>query len=186
MVPDPALRPSSELGSAEPSTLLAALLANYDDLVGYVQRRFGASGLARDVVHEACLQILARPAKPAYAPLGLLRRMLHNLAVDHCRRRDVRQSHELSCAPEDLPDVASEAADPARALDARREFAVLVRAIESLPERCREVFVLHKIHGLPQAEVAALLHVSTQTIEKHLRRGVQACCAQLSSAGYWQ
>jgi RNA polymerase sigma-70 factor (ECF subfamily) len=51
----------------------------------------------------------------------------------------------------------------------------LAQAIESLPPRCRDVFVLHKIHEWPQAQVAAHLGISIKTVEKHMRTAL-ACC----------
>ena len=77
---------------------------------------------------------------------------------------------------DELPDGVSEA--PAGA-PARRGARVRspAAAIESLPPRCREVFVLHKVHELPQAEVALTLGISRKAVEKHVR--LAACRAAL-------
>src|SRR5262245_21476687 len=39
----------------------------------------------------------------------------------------------------------------------RQEQTLLAEAIRTLPERCREVLILRKIHGLSQKEIAARL-----------------------------
>lgn len=42
---------------------------------------------------------------------------------------------------------------------------IIEKALESLPERCREIFVMSKIEGKKQKEIAEELGVSVKTIE---------------------
>lgn len=41
-------------------------------------------------------------------------------------------------------------------------------AIAILPEKCREVFVLSKIEGLKNREIAEKLNISEKTVERHM------------------
>lgn len=67
---------------------------------------------------------------------------------------------------------------------ARRErVALLADALMSLPTRCREVTLLHKIEGLSQKEIAARLGVSERTVEAHVRHGMTSCRAYLRRRG---
>lgn len=45
---------------------------------------------------------------------------------------------------------------------------LLTRAIDSLPEKCREIFIKSKIEGHKQKEVAEELGVSINTVEKQI------------------
>ena len=45
---------------------------------------------------------------------------------------------------------------------------VLTKAIDSLPEKCREIFIKSKIEGRKQKEIADELNVSINTIEKQM------------------
>lgn len=167
---------------AHPPSLLAALTHHYEELIGYVRRRFGDHGLAREVVHDVCVQLLERPEQPGIrAPLALLRRISHDVAVDRCRAEDARRSHfhSLDC----IEDIACPLSDQMRLLAGRQELDALVRAIDALPVRRRQVFVMHKIHQLPQSEVAARLNISVKMVEKQLRLGLAACRAQLQRSG---
>lgn len=176
--PDAGARPAGA-----PASLAESLVSHYDDLVGYVRRRFGMGESARDVVHDAYLQVAARPPRTdARNPAGLLRRMLHHLAVDTLRRDDARRGHELACDMALLPPAICPQPGPEQIVQGRQDLHCLIAAIDGLPPRCREVFILHKIHGMPQAEVARLLQVSPQNVEKHLRRGLQACAARMQQA----
>ena len=42
---------------------------------------------------------------------------------------------------------------------------ILQQAIESLPERCREIFKLSRMEGLQNKEIAARLGISVNTVE---------------------
>lgn len=168
------MAPEAANADAAPESLLTALVAHYDELVDHVYRRFGRKSMAHEVVHEAWIQIqMRKTARAIHSPLGLLRRILYHLAVDHCRRSDTRQA--LVCCMEALPDAPSDQPSAERVLDARRELLMLAEVIQNLPPRCREVFILHKIHGLSQREVAEIQQVSLKTVEKHLRLGMRAC-----------
>lgn len=45
--------------------------------------------------------------------------------------------------------------------------------IDSLPPRCREVFVLSKIEGLKNREIAEKLQINIKNVERHLARATQ-------------
>lgn len=152
--------------------ILVSLVRHYDDLVDYVRRRFGCKMFAREIVHDVCVHLLEKPAIEARQPIALLKRISHNMAVNECRAESVRTRLIDSMA--ELPDIAS-TANHAAALDAQREIHLLAQAVENLPPRCQQVFIMHKIHGLSQAEVAEQLGISVKMVERHTRLGLDSC-----------
>lgn len=155
-------------------SLLSTLVRHYDELVEHVRRRFGERGFAREVVHDVCVQLLEKHEKDGVrTPLALLRKITHDNAASRYRGERRRQAW-IVAVPE-LPEVVAGIASQERQLDADKALDRLVRAIEGLPPRCQMVFVMHKIHELPQAEVATRLGISLKTVEKHLRLGMAAC-----------
>jgi RNA polymerase sigma factor (sigma-70 family) len=166
--------------TAKPS-LISTLVRHYDELVDHVRRRFGDRGFAREVVHDVCVQLLEkREREDVRTPLALLRKISHDQAVSRYRSERRRQAWVVALP--DLTEAVCEAPLPPRQYEATREFERLAQAIAQLPPRCQMVFVMHKIHELPQAEVAAQMGVSLKTVEKHLRLGLAACRAYLDDA----
>lgn len=54
----------------------------------------------------------------------------------------------------------------------REQFGFLCEAVDSLPAQCRKVFVLKKVYGLSQKEIAKELSISESTVEKHVSKGL--------------
>jgi len=54
----------------------------------------------------------------------------------------------------------------------REDFGLLCDAINQLPTQCRKVFILKKVYGLSQREIAEKLTISESTVEKHVAKGL--------------
>jgi len=78
-------------------------------------------------------------------------------------------------------DVTSDAPGPDRHLLARRDLEALEAAITALPPKCRTVFLLSRIEGLSNAEVAKRCGISVKMVEKHLAKAIVACRARVGN-----
>jgi RNA polymerase sigma-70 factor (family 1) len=52
-------------------------------------------------------------------------------------------------------------------------------AIDSLPPRCRQIFILIREEGLPYKEVAEILNISINTIDNQMAIAIKRICAAL-------
>jgi RNA polymerase sigma-70 factor (ECF subfamily) len=98
----------------------------------------------------------------------------------------VRRAQIVSISTiEDIGQLAGEDESPSPETEVsdRQELQRLTEAIAALPPRCREVFVLRKIHGLQQREVAQKLGVSEGTVEKHMHNGLKVLGALFGRGG---
>jgi RNA polymerase sigma factor (sigma-70 family) len=75
----------------------------------------------------------------------------------------------------DVGCVADEAPGPQRIVEARQQLALLIETISMLPPKCRTVFVLSRLEGLSNGEIAERLGVSRNMVEKHIIRALMAC-----------
>jgi RNA polymerase sigma-70 factor (ECF subfamily) len=72
-----------------------------------------------------------------------------------------------------------DAPSPERQAAGRIELARVAELVARLPERCRRIFELRKIQGLPQRDIAAQLGVTESIVENEGARGVRLVLAQL-------
>ncbi|KAA9008554.1 MULTISPECIES: sigma-70 family RNA polymerase sigma factor [Sphingobium] len=68
----------------------------------------------------------------------------------------------------EILEVPEPAPDQERLLSDRQELEQVAAFIDRLPDRCREVFVLRKLRGFSQKDVARDLGIAESTVEKHM------------------
>ncbi|MGB6006659.1 RNA polymerase sigma factor [Castellaniella sp.] len=168
--------------STEPKagSLLASLTFHYDDLVRYIGYRFGDADFARDVVHEVCADLLNRP-EPAGVrqPLAFLRRVLRNRAIDRCRSDATRARLAETLAGRAAQVSHEDAAAYLQGLDAVDDLAAVIRR---LPDRARQVFILHRLYDMPQPAIAGELGLSRNAVAKHHAQALRLIRAQWAPA----
>lgn len=79
--------------------------------------------------------------------------------------------------------LADEDPGPERRVSARLELERVRRLIEALPDRCREIFQLRRIEGVPQREIAERLGLPEHTIEAQAARGFKLILKALAGDG---
>jgi RNA polymerase sigma-70 factor (ECF subfamily) len=143
------------------------------DLMRLLSRRVGRDDAA-DIVQETFLRVMSRDISETIVdPGAYVRRTAVNLAMDVSRRR--RLETKLFVPEEAAPDAPSQEATAEQSLDADRRAGLLSEAIDTLPPKCREVFVMRMHQELPQDEIARRLGISRNMVDRHLRIAIQRC-----------
>ncbi len=158
------------------SHLIRELFArNKRDLLNYFMRRVGRDA-ASDLLQETFVRALRYDGLHAVAdPPAFLQKIAINLTRDFCRRRKLESSFlEFSC---DSADAPSSESPPEEKIEFEQQSLLVRAAMEALPPRCREVFVLCIHQNVPLDEIARRLGISENTVRKHLRRAVLRCRA---------
>lgn len=126
----------------------------------YALRIVGDVDDAEDLVSDAFAK--AWPTVQAGAEIanfeGYMYRAVRNECISFLRRR------KETVGLEAVPDVDEEAVDTS-VRDAR-----IWRAVDALPERCREVFLLSKRDGLTNEEIAEELGLSVKTVKNQMTK----------------
>lgn len=147
--------------------LLRLFAEQRDALIRFLTKRTGSATLAEDMAQEVWLRVATTNAPVRVDhPRSYLFRIASNLAHDHSRR--IAQGIEVEIAPETFATVADPAPSPEVILLHKSELARFIRATEALTPRCREVFLLAKVHELTYAEIAARLGISKNTVMVHI------------------
>lgn len=128
-----------------------------------------------DLVQESFARVLRAHAAGAEmrSPKAFLFATARNLALDTLRRRHV--SGEDTLVRFESLDVLDGSDGIPETVDRQEKLQRLTIAIQSLPERCREVMTLRKVYGLSQKEIAARLGISECTVSAQLTIGVRKC-----------
>jgi len=144
-----------------------------------LQHRLGDRNAAEEAMQESFARFAAAGA--AAAPdkqRPYLFQIAANLLHDRARERlkqggEVLSFDDPGAGADDFPADAS--ACPQTAAEHRQRLGRLSVALEELPERQREAFVLHRFDGLTQEEVAQRMGISRRMVSKHLSRAFAYC-----------
>ncbi len=165
------------------TTWFARILIHEPSLRAYLRRLTRDRAEVSDVVQETYARLLAlSPAqRDAVRTLrAFLFTTARNVAMEALRRRPVVSLDALlELGASSVVTDSEMESPPDQKLNARQELELLAAVIASLPDRCREVLTLRKIHGLSQKEIAARLGIAEHTVEKHVSYGVRLCAARL-------
>jgi RNA polymerase sigma-70 factor (ECF subfamily) len=146
-------------------------------LSAYFHRRIREPGEVEDLVQEVFARVVARDnTKPVENFTGYIFQVASSVLMDRARRRRSRRADaHLSFEP----DLHGEADfDPERILGAREDLTRVMAALLSLPELTRTIFLLHRLEGRKQREIALQLGISIKSVEKHMvRAGRHLICS---------
>lgn len=86
-------------------------------------------------------------------------------------------------ADADRLEIPCDDPGPEAILAGRQELAQIARLIAALPPRCRETFILRKVHERSQREVAEHLGISENTVEKHMGKALRFLADAIAYGG---
>jgi RNA polymerase sigma-70 factor (ECF subfamily) len=151
-------------------------------LRGWLQHRRLAGLEVDDVVQETYARLIAlESVEHIRNSRNYMFQAAHSVLMTHLRRSKV-VSFVTVADVEQLGLATSEASPENQAAD-RDELQRLAEAIADLPPRVRDVFVLRRVHGLAQRDVARRLGVSESTVEKHMSRGLHMLMGMFGRCG---
>jgi RNA polymerase sigma factor (sigma-70 family) len=176
-----------EVGSkvgGELSAIFEAYLENEVALKRYLRRFIRSREAADDLAQEAFLRAFAAESRRVIeAPKAFLFKVARNLALNELARQSSMAIEPLGDfeGQEVLEDSSQAAVDDV--VDSRERIRLLARAIAALPPQCAKVFILRKMRGLSQKEIAARLNISVRTVENHVAVGLSRCRAYMRANG---
>ena len=135
---------------------------------------------AADLLQETYVRLLRLPGTRAVEqPRALLHRIATNLAIDHLRAR--KNGHHLVEPIEAAMELPCPVPSQERSLLGKQRLQRFIHAVQQLPPRTREAFLLYRIHGHSYREIAERMKISVSGVDKHIRRAIDQTCASVES-----
>ena len=142
----------------------------YDSLLNYADRLLNDLDTAKDVVQQIYYKIWEKRDSlniaisiKAYLIKSVYYESLNTLA----HKKNIQKYEQEQLADFYLSTIIQSPEAEIALWQSDIEQAIQ-KAISILPEKCREVFVLRKIDGLKNKEIAKSLNISQKTVERHI------------------
>lgn len=136
-----------------------------------------------DIVQETfVLSYIAARNQKIGNPRAFMTKIARNIALNYVSRSE----RKLNRSMEDLDerDMASLVDSVESRYESEERFLAFCRGVAELPVACRRVFILKKVYGLTQIEIANYLNLSPRTVEKHVEKGMLMTAEYMLSQGH--
>jgi RNA polymerase sigma factor (sigma-70 family) len=163
------------------SLVITALFTNYHkEIKTFLNRRTNCEDTAEDLTQEVYLSLMKKKTPPQKGNIHNIRAYLYktakNIAINHQiseqRRKALWQmSSELIETTDNIT--------PERVIDDTQKVHILNDALLELPLMSQQIFILSRIDGMKQKDVANKLGIHITTVEKNLSKAVRHCYASV-------
>lgn len=147
-------------------------------LYNWLRRKLGDAFVAADIAQDTFVSVMtAGTARDILEPRPFLATIARRLMAHRHRRQLLEAAYldMLAAFPEDMapsPEAHSLALEALRQVD---------QALDGLPLKVREAFLLAHLEGLSYADIARRLDVSTSSVKQYLTRANRQCLFALGA-----
>lgn len=140
--------------------------------------------ISQDIVQDVFVKVWEKRSEIETINLeAFLFRLVRNRCIDYVKYLKLvnnrMQELEITSKYEELYRIDFIGDEP-YVLIAQELKQKIEKTIECLPERCREVFILSRMNGFKNREIADKLNISIKNVERHLSRALQTFRANFS------
>lgn len=127
-----------------------------------------------DIVQETFIRTYEADLKEEikYARSFMLK-TAKNLALNHINKWDNKYNDSIEDFAYPTVELTSQQFE--EQFESKERFLLFCRATEQLSDVVRKTFILKKVYGFSQKEIAQFLKLSESTIEKHVAKGLLKC-----------
>jgi RNA polymerase sigma factor (sigma-70 family) len=171
--------PPEPLSSDAQALFASAFREHRQELLSFVRRRVDSDAEAADITQEAYLCVLRYRERQ---DLGTLKALLYQITSNllAMRARTAANRHTADHVPIDTEQpIAANIPTMEQQLADKQRLAQILSAIKGLPEKCRNVFLLSRFHGLSNPEIARRCGISVRMVEKQITKALAACHARV-------
>lgn len=146
---------------------------NVPSLVSFA-RRFVPESFARDIVHDVFLEVWEKvPVTEKLPGRSYLFAAVRNRCINAIRKEQVQENY-IHTTEQEIRLLGLEYYDSTEKLLIEKEnIQEIYNEIESLPDKCRQVFKLAYFEEKKNAEIAEFLNLSIRTVEHQLYLGLK-------------
>ncbi len=168
-----ALPPGVDGSDPRDRGLLERAVSRYHGaLMSFLRWKLGSDQDAQDAAQDTYARLLKyRDAEQEDLPRTLVMRVATHVVIDRQRHDNARQSDQHVELQEDLP-LESHEAQPDQHIAHRQELEAVKRAMLRLPPRCREAFVLSRVKGMSNPQIARELGITPKAVERLITKAL--------------
>lgn len=144
------------------------MLVYYKDIFNFVTKLVGDKKTAKDITQEAYAKCIELDSNKEINR-SFLYKVAKNIVIDESRKNkkisQIEFQEEIYSIPKDE--------QPDEIVLETNQYENLMKIVETLPNRSKEAFLLHTIDGYSRKEIAFMMGISPNAVEKHIIRATK-------------
>jgi len=130
-----------------------------------------------DIVQETYVRVCKYEEEKSISyPHTFMFKTAKNIALDYVKRSEVVLTDSVESEDDfQLNEFDGWDDEPFQKVSSNNEFELFCMAVRTLPRQCRRIFVLKKVYGYSQKEIASRVNISESTVRKHVAEGILRC-----------
>ncbi|QKF68336.1 sigma factor, ECF family [Arcobacter venerupis] len=144
------------------------MLVYYKDIFNFVTKLVGDKETAKDITQEAYAKCIELDSNKEINR-SFLYKVAKNIVIDESRKNkkisQIEFQEEIYSIPKDE--------QPDEIVLETNQYENLMKIVETLPNRSKEAFLLHTIDGYSRKEIAFMMGISPNAVEKHIIRATK-------------
>lgn len=156
------------------------MLKYYNELLYFAQKLIGNKDDAKDLIQEAYSKAIAIKDKIDIAnERAYLYKIAKNLAI---KESIEKQKREQVVFEEQIHFHATQ--HPEELLIQEEQEAAFMSIVNALPARAKEAFILHTVDGYTRKEIALMMAITPNAVEKLIKRATLSIEEELTKRGF--
>lgn len=143
------------------------MLEHYDEIIYYIQRLTGDKNLAKDLTQETYAKVLeVKKNNESKIQKAYLYKIAQNLVIDKVRKDKILKQTTYEEEHHSIPEHDR----PEAIISNEVRQQKLKECIRNLSSQNKKAFILHYYQGHTRKEIAQIMGLSTNAVEKNITR----------------
>lgn len=163
---------TGDIGNERALWLALNILPYEKALRSWIRQKYGAAVEIDDIVQDTYAALSALVSVDHIRnPRSYAFRTANSLIMAQFDRAKIVSIRPVS--DHELENALGDFRTPEQIAEGREELRNVSRVLAQLPDNVRKVFLLRRVQGLSQRQIAALLGITENTVEKRVSKGVR-------------
>ncbi|QKF67717.1 sigma factor, ECF family [Arcobacter venerupis] len=157
------------------------MLKYYNELIYFAQKQVGDKEKAKDIIQETYSKVLEIREK---FEINNERAYLYKIAKNIVINQALENQKLQTTIYEENIHLSPISEQPEEILIQEDQEKIFMQIINDLPQRAKEAFILYTIDGYSRKEIAQILGVSSNAVEKLIKRATIKVEEEIEKRGF--
>ena len=160
--------------NTEKTSIVDAYIEIKSSLMRFAFRYLKSQNDIEDVVQEAFVRVVNAKQKSEIKHVkSYIYKTVKNLALKELDKSEFKLADSVGDFAEECIYIDTQTLE--EQFESNQRFELFCKAIRMLPVKCQQVYILRKVYGYSQKEIAQRMNISIKTVESHLTKAIVRC-----------